>query len=122
MLGVDYLVYRVVAVTNAHTSDLGSDFSTTSYSYCTPHCQFWLIDDDLGDPKAPVILLEIIDVVKHDLDWNKIMASEEYIVEFEYDGGRYTGTYALLSLRSGRIARKLGLKDISATVRDISSM
>ena len=82
-----WLIYRVVAITDNRDSDSMNHRSHPSFvlsvsapSYCTPGITFWLSKSGIEMPKSDCVLLELPNV--------KISP-----VRFEWDGGRYLGTF-----------------------------
>ena len=84
---MSWRIYRVVAVTDNRNRDsmnnrLNDDFvlSVSAPSYCTPGITFWLSNNGIEVPKSDCVLLEFLEI--------KVSP-----VEFEWDGGRYLGTF-----------------------------
>lgn len=104
----DWRVYRVVAVTEEdgnlknprNNSSEGFVLSTTASTYCTPHTAFWLSLDGIEQPNAECVLLEFTQGEEEPplLPGQPSvkppnLSDDVWTVEFEWDGGRYVGTF-----------------------------
>lgn len=114
--------YRVMAVTNESLKDIKPPVDLTSYSYCTPQTRFWLCHQGLEDPEATFVLLEFQYPTPNAMENPRNTRFPDWIVEFEYDGGRYVGTHNTNFAKAQAIANLLHIPTISSFLYDISSL
>lgn len=111
-----------MAVTSESLKDIKPPASLTSHSYCTPQTKFWLCHDGLEDPEAALVLLEFQSPTPNGKENPNNAKFPDWIVEFEYDGGRYIGTHNTNFAKAQAIANRLSIPTISSFLYDISSL
>jgi hypothetical protein len=82
-------IFRLRAISEGHGSRfryIKDRSESADRSLCTHTTVFWLLDNGIEKPGAECLLVEFSIACPDDDD-----DSEEVEVEFEHDGGRYTG-------------------------------